>query len=189
MKRICVICGSKPGRDGAYGRAATDLGQTLAARGIGIVYGGVRAGLMGILADAAVTAGGSVIGVITPDITARTGHDGVHLETVATMHERKQRFADLADGYIALPGGFGTLEELLEALTWNQLGIHDKPVGLLNAGGYYDGLLAFFQHAQRERFIHREHAAVLADDDPARLLEAMARHRAAGGQHRAGAGK
>ena len=143
FRRLCVVCGSSAGRQPAYADAARDLGRTLAKRSIGVVYGGARAGLMGVVADAACAAGGEVTGVITPDLAARVGHDGVYVEVVETLHQRKQRFADLADGYIALPGGFGTLEELFEAATWNQLGIQDKPTGLLNVGGYFDGLPQF----------------------------------------------
>ena len=149
----------------------------MAERGIGVVYGGAKAGLMGVVADAAYAAGGDVTGVITPDLAARVGHDGVYVEAVDTMHERKQRFADLADGYIALPGGFGTLEELFEAVTWNQLGIQDKPTGLLNVGGYFDGLLSFLGHVEREGFVRREHAASLhVADEVESLLAAMAAH-------------
>lgn len=179
-QRLCVLCGSSRGRNPDYAQAAKKLGRTLAERGIGIVYGGADAGLMGVLADAATAAGGEVIGVITPDLAARVGHRSLRFETVATMHERKRRFADLAAGYIALPGGFGTLDELFEAATWNQLGIHSNPLGLLDVGGYYDGLLAFLRQAQREGFIRREHVDdVLIDDDPARLIDAIAGQRPA----------
>ena len=178
FRRLCVVCGSSAGRQPAYADAARDLGRTLAKRGIGVVYGGARAGLMGVVADAACAAGGEVTGVITPDLAARVGHDGVYVEVVETLHQRKQRFADLADGYIALPGGFGTLEELFEAATWNQLGIQDKPTGLLNVGGYFDGLLSFLGHVEREGFVRHEHAASLhVADEAASLLAAMAAHR------------
>ena len=127
--RVCVMCGSSVGRDPAYALAAQCLGRMLAQRGLGIVYGGAGVGLMGALADAACEAGGEVIGVITPDLADLVGHESVRLERVETIHQRKERFAALCDAYIAMPGGFGTLEELFEAVTWNQLGIHDKPGG------------------------------------------------------------
>ena len=177
MRRICVMCGSSDGRDPAYLRAAGELGGLLARRQIGIVYGGAEVGVMGALANAALAAGGEVIGVITPDLALRVGHSTLRLEHVASMHERKRRFSELADAYIALPGGFGTLDELFEALTWNQLGIHDKPTGLLNVGGYYDGLLAFLGHAEQERFVREEHvAALLVADEPGPLIDALTVH-------------
>ena len=178
-----MLCGSSPGRNPAYAAAARSLAAALVRRKIGIVYGGARVGLMGTLAEAAVAAGGEVIGVITPDLAAQVGQAGIHLEQVATMHQRKQRFAALADAYIALPGGFGTLDELFEAVTWNQLGIHDKPTGLLNAAGYFDGLLAFLRHTERQGFVKAKHlASVLAASDGDDLIEALVRHRAAGGE-------
>ena len=177
-ERICVMCGSSKGRDPAYVLAAQTLGRTLAKCGIGVVYGGAGVGLMGALADAASAAGGEVIGVITPDLADLVGHEGVRLERVDTIHQRKQRFAELSDGYIALPGGLGTLEELFEALTWNQLGLHDKPVGLLNVAGYFDALLAYLRHVQGEGFVRGEHVdGILVDDDPGRLIEALRGYR------------
>ena len=170
-----MFSGSNAGRDPAYAEAAEALGRTLAERGIGLVYGGAGVGLMRVVADGAAAAGGEVIGVITPDLAEQVGHPGIRLEKVATMHARKRRFGDLADGYIALPGGFGTLDELFEAATWNQLGIHDKPAGLLNVNGYFDGLLAFLRHAEHERFIRPEHLArVLSATDSDQLIDAMA---------------
>ena len=172
------MCGSSKGRDPSYARAAQALGRTLAGRGIGIVYGGAGVGLMGELADAACEAGGEVIGVITPDLADLVGHDSVRLERVETIHQRKQRFAELSDGYIALPGGFGTLEELFEAVTWNQLGLHDKPVGLLNVAGYFDTLLEYLRHAEAEGFVHSEHVdGIIVEDEPARLIDALERYR------------
>lgn len=172
------MCGSSKGRNPAYMLAAQALGRTLAKRGLGIVYGGAGVGLMGAVADAACEAGGEVIGVITPDLADLVGHDAVHLERVDTIHQRKQRFSELSDAYIALPGGFGTLEELFETVTWNQLGIHDKPVGLLNVAGYFNTLLEYLRHVQGEGFVRREHLdGVLVDDDPGRLLEALQQHR------------
>ena len=178
MKRICVLCGSSVGRRAAYGRAAKALGRTLAERGIGLVYGGAGVGLMGAVADAAASAGGEVIGVITPDLADIVGHPRIHLERVESMHERKARFSALTDGYIALPGGFGTADELFEALTWNQLRLHDKPTGLLNVDGYFDHLLEFLRHAEGERFIRREHReSLLVHHHPEALLDAMASYR------------
>ena len=176
--RICVMCGSSKGRDPAYALAAQALGRTLAARRIGIVYGGAGVGLMGALADAACEAGGEVIGVITPDLADLVGHDSVRLEQVDTIHQRKHRFAALSDAYIALPGGFGTLEELFEAVTWNQLGLHDKPVGLLNVAGYFDTLLRYLGHVQAEQFVRPEHIdAIAVEDEPGRLIDALEQYR------------
>jgi len=172
------MCGASKGRDKTYVLAAEALARTLAQRGIGIVYGGAGVGLMGALADAACAAGGEVTGVITPDLADLVGHEGVHLERVETIHQRKQRFSELADAYIALPGGFGTLEELFEAVTWNQLGLHDKPVGLLNVAGYFDTLLKYLRHAEAEEFLRSEHVdGIIVEDEPARLIDALEQHR------------
>lgn len=177
-KRICVMCGSSLGRDPAYVLAAQALGRTLAARGIGIVYGGAGVGLMGALADAACAASGEVVGVITPDLDDLVGHESVRLERVDTIHQRKERFSELSDGYIALPGGFGTLEELFEAVTWNQLGLHDKPVGLLNVAGYFDTLLKYLRHVQGEGFVRREHLdGIIVEDEPGRLIDDLEQYR------------
>lgn len=174
INSICVMCGSNDGRNPAYVKAATHLGECLARRRIKVVYGGAQVGLMGALADAALAAGGEVAGIITPDLAGRVGHHRLRLEHVTSMHERKRRFSELSDAYIALPGGFGTLDELFEALTWNQLGIHDKPTGLLNISGYFDGLLAFLRHAEDERFVRTEHRAMLAvEDAPEPLIDAL----------------
>ena len=174
INSICVMCGSNDGRNPAYIKAATRLGECLAGRRIKVVYGGAQVGLMGALADAALAAGGEVAGIITPDLAGRVGHRRLHLEHVTSMHERKRRFSELSDAYIALPGGFGTFDELFEALTWNQLGIHDKPTGLLNIGGYFDGLLVFLRHAEDERFVRTEHRAMLVvDDAPEPLIDAL----------------
>lgn len=171
------MCGSSEGRDPAYVQAAQALGRALGTRGIGVVYGGAGVGLMGALADAACEAGGEVIGVITPDLADLVGHEGVRLERVDTIHKRKERFAALSDAYIALPGGFGTLEELFEAVTWNQLGIHNKPVGLLNVAGYFDTLLQYLQHVEGEGFVRREHVEqILVDIDPGGLIDAVQQH-------------
>ena len=181
MKRICVYCGSSPGADPIHREAAENLGALLAARGIGLVYGGGNVGLMGSIADAALRAGGEVIGVIpTALMDKELGHTGVtKLHVVTSMHERKQLMADLSDGFIALPGGIGTLEELFETFTWLQLGFHDKPVALLNVAGFYDHLLAFLRHAADERFLGPAHLeSLLVETDAAPLLARMARFRA-----------
>jgi uncharacterized protein (TIGR00730 family) len=180
MRRLCVFCGSNPGARPAYADAARALGGALAARRIGLVYGGGRVGLMGILADAALAAGGEVVGVIPGALaTKEIAHDGVtDLQVVASMHERKARMAALADGFVALPGGFGMLEELLEAVTWVQLGLHAKPVGVLNVAGYFDPLRTLVDRAIAERFVHPGHRAlVIYADDVDDLLGALARWR------------
>lgn len=161
--RLCVFCGSSPGGDPAYGDAADTMGQLLAKRGIGVVYGGGGVGLMARVADAALAAGGEVIGVIPKDLfDHEIGHDGLtKLHIVASMHERKAMMADLSDGFIALPGGIGTMEELFEVWTWGQLGVHAKPCGILNVDGYFDGLLAFLNHMVEERFLRHKHRAML----------------------------
>lgn len=177
MRRICVFCGSSPGARPAYAAAAREMGRALAERGIGLVYGGGRVGLMGVVADAVLAAGGEAVGVI-PDALMRreVGHGGLtELHVVDSMHERKARMADLSDGFVALPGGFGTFEEFCEVLTWSQLGIHPKPCGLLNTAGYYAPLLAMFDHAVSESFVRPQHRAlVLEEADPARLLDRLA---------------
>ncbi|MEC9433646.1 MAG: TIGR00730 family Rossman fold protein [Pseudomonadota bacterium] len=149
--RVCVFCGSAAGADPAFATVAGDLGRALARAGIGLVYGGASVGLMGIVADAALAAGGAVTGVIPEALAAReVAHRRLpDLCIVGSMHERKAMMAGLADAFVALPGGYGTLEELFEALTWAQLGLHAKPTVILNAGGYYDALLSFMDHAER----------------------------------------
>jgi len=167
LKRICVFCGSSVGSRPTYAAATRELGRTLAARGLGIVFGGGKVGLMGVLADAALAVGGEVIGVIPEALVAREiAHTGLtKLHVVRSMHERKTLMADLADAFIALPGGYGTLEEFLEAVTWTQLGIHKKPCGLLNVNGYYDALLALLDRAVADGFI-REANRILVLDAP-----------------------
>jgi len=167
LKRICVFCGSSVGSRPTYAAATRELGRTLAARGLGIVFGGGKVGLMGVLADAALAVGGEVIGVIPEALVAREiAHTGLtKLHVVHSMHERKTLMADLADAFIALPGGYGTLEEFLEAVTWTQLGIHKKPCGLLNVNGYYDALLALLDRAVADGFI-REANRILVLDAP-----------------------
>jgi uncharacterized protein (TIGR00730 family) len=177
MKRVCVYCGSSPGRGSGYVAAARRLGEVVATRGLGLVYGGASVGLMGAVADAALAAGGAVHGVIPRSLEEREiGHRGLTaLHVVHSMHERKQKMADLADAFVALPGGMGTLEELTETVTWSMLGLHAKPVGLLDVDGYWRPLLAFFDHAVAEGFLRRDQRdLVLADDDPARLLDRLA---------------
>jgi hypothetical protein len=172
--RICVYAGSNPGAKEAYAEAAGDLARLLAERGIGVVYGGGKVGLMGILADAALTAGGEVIGVMPRDLIDREiGHDGLtEQHVVGSMHERKALMAELSDGFVALPGGIGTLEELIEIYTWSQLGLHAKPMGVLNVNGYYDGLAALLDNAVAQGFLREEHRAALhAEPTPEALLE------------------
>lgn len=181
MRRICVFCGSSMGTRPVYAEFARGLGALLAARGIGLVYGGSKVGLMGVIADAALAAGGEVIGVM-PELLVRKeiGHSGLtELHLVKSMHERKAMMVDLADGFIALPGGFGTLDEFCEVLTWAQLGLHGKPCGILNTDGYFDGLLRMFDHAVEEQFLRPAHRMmVLADEDPEVLLDRLMQHRA-----------
>ncbi len=176
-KRICVYCGSRAGRNDRYRQAAVDLGQLLAARDLGLVYGGGHVGLMGVIADAALAAGGEVIGVIPEQLRQQeVAHSGLsELHIVASMHERKALMANLADGFIALPGGLGTLEELSEMLTWQQIGIHTKPIGLLNTGGYYDALLAFLDRAVTDGYVTTSDRQCLqVADSAAALLELLA---------------
>ncbi len=163
MKRVCVFSGSSPGADVAYRAAAVDLGHRLADRGIELVYGGASVGLMGAVADAAIEGGGHVIGVIPqPLVDREVAHAALgDLRVVDSMHERKALMADLSDAFVALPGGVGTLEELFEIYTWNQLGLHAKPLGLFNVRGYFDGLVRFLDHAVEERFVTRENRAML----------------------------
>ena len=178
MRRVCVFCGASSGRLGAYADAARSLGAELAARGLGLVYGGGRVGLMGAVADAALAAGGEVIGVIPQELVDRElAHGGLtDLRVVGSLHERKALMAELADGFVALPGGFGTLDELLEQLTWSQLGLHAKPVGLYDVEGYWRPLIALARHATDEGFVRESDlAAIAVGDDPIALLERLAR--------------
>jgi uncharacterized protein (TIGR00730 family) len=172
MRTLCVYAGSNTGADPAYADAARDLATLLAGRGIGVVYGGGNVGLMGVLADAALAAGGEVVGVIPRALLEReVGHTGLtELWVVGSMHERKALMAELSDGFIALPGGIGTLEELIEVYTWSQLGLHAKPCGVLNVRGYYDGLATFLDDAVSAGFLHPKHRAVLSVADDAEML-------------------
>jgi uncharacterized protein (TIGR00730 family) len=163
MKSIAVYCGASFGADPKYADAARALAQVLVAHNIGLVYGGGNVGLMGVIADEVLRLGGEVTGVIPRALVEReVGHAGLtRIFVVKDMHERKAMMADLSDGFIAMPGGMGTLEELFEMLTWSQLGIHAKPVGVLNVGGFYDGLVSFLGHLQGEGFVRAEHAGLM----------------------------
>jgi uncharacterized protein (TIGR00730 family) len=174
MKSVCVFCGSNSGDRPAYTRAAEQLGAAIAGRGLNLVYGGAHVGLMGAVADAALAAGGKVIGVMpTALVEKEVAHDGLtELHEVHSMHERKALMADLSDGFAALPGGAGTLEEVFEVWTWGQLGYHRKPVGFVNIDGYFDRLFEFLDHQCEERFMRKEHRNMLiAEAEPQRLLD------------------
>ena len=176
LRSICVFCGASRGNDPRYAGAAADVGERLAHRGIQLVYGGGRLGLMGAVADAALAAGGRVVGVIPRGLVDRElAHAGVsELRIVDTLHQRKAVMAELSDGFIALPGGLGTLEELAEVLSWAQLDLHAKPIGLLDVGGYFSHLEAFLDHALAEGFVAERHRRLLlVDDGIDRLLTAF----------------
>jgi hypothetical protein len=171
--RICVFCGSNSGSEPSFAQAATELGTLLAHGGLGLVFGGGQVGLMGKVADAALAAGGEVIGVIPQTLVDRElAHRGLaDLRVVGSMHERKALMADLSDAFIALPGGFGTLDEFCEIVTWAQIGLHRKPCGILNVDGYYDSLLRFVDRAVEHKFIRPAHRDMLiVDNDPSKLL-------------------
>lgn len=173
---VCVYCGSSPGSNPAFADAARALGEAIVRRGHRLVYGGGHVGLMGVVADAVLAGGGEVHGVITEGLAYReVGHDGLtQLDVVATMHERKARMAELSDVVVMLPGGYGTLDEFFEAVTWTQLGIQQKPCGILNVAGFFDPLLRFIDDALRERFIRDKHRdLVLVDDDIDALLDQL----------------
>lgn len=176
MRAVCVFCGSSPGGDPAYLAAATAMGWAIAGRGLGLVYGGAKVGLMGAVADAALAAGGEVTGVLPAALEQKEiAHLGLtKLEIVGSMHERKARMAELSDGFVALPGGAGTLEEIFEIWTWGQLGFHGKAAGFLNVAGYYDRLAGFLDHTVDEAFVKPVHRDMLIfRDDPAALLDAL----------------
>lgn len=180
MKRLAVYCGSATPADPRYVELARDVGATLAKQGIGVVYGGGRLGLMGAIASAAMAEGGEVIGVIPEALVGGQGRGGeianydCELTIVKTMHERKAAFTDLSDGFLVLPGGVGTMDELWEAVSWAQLGYHSKPVGVLNSFGFYDGLLAFNRHMAEVGFVRPAHQSiVMAETELAPLLERM----------------
>lgn len=176
LNRICVFCGTNTGSRPAYGAAARKLGQILAEQGIELVYGGASVGIMGELADAVQEHGGHVTGIIPQQLMEKeAAHTGIpNLIVVASMHQRKSQMADMSDGFIALPGGIGTLEGFFEILTWGQLGIHSKPSGILNVEGYFDQLTGFLDHAVQEGFLTETHRhAIMVESDPTRLLERM----------------
>jgi uncharacterized protein (TIGR00730 family) len=178
IKQVCVFCGSSPGTDPVHIARARELGQLLASRGLGLVFGGGHVGLMGAVADAALAAGGEVTGVIPRALELRElAHGGLtRLHVVGSMHERKARMAELADAFLALPGGMGTLDELAEIVTWAQLGVHAKPIGLLDVRGYFQPLMAFFDRAEQEGFLRPEHRRLVTlEEDPARMLERFER--------------
>lgn len=177
MNSICVYCGSANQASRVYFQAAQQMGSTLAQRGLTLIYGGGKTGLMGAVADSVVEHGGKAIGVIVESMnTPELAHTHLsRLEVAPTIHERKRRMYELADGYIALPGGYGTLDELFETLTWAQIGEHSKPVGLLNVNGYYDALLKMLDRALEEKFLFPEHRrSLLCHSDPGLLLDALA---------------
>jgi uncharacterized protein (TIGR00730 family) len=181
MKRICVYCGSSLGRRAEYTRAARRLGALLAERGLGLVYGGASVGVMGAIANAALAGGAEVIGVIPRALATReVAHTGLSdLHVVESMHQRKAKMAELSDGFIALPGGWGTIEEIFEALTWGQLGLHRKPCGLLDVAGYFKHLGAFLDHAMAEEFVRPEYRPmIIVEEDPALLLERFSNYEA-----------
>jgi uncharacterized protein (TIGR00730 family) len=174
MKRVCVYCGSNVGRQRAYAQAAKDLAHAMVKRQIDLVYGGASVGVMGVLANAMLAAGGHVIGIVPQTLVDReVAHTGLsELRVVTSMHERKTLMAELSDGFIALPGGLGTLEELFEILTWAQLGLHQKPCGLLNSCDYYRSLIDFLDHAMAEQFLDKVYRAMLlVEEQPEQLLE------------------
>ncbi|PTM38747.1 TIGR00730 family Rossman fold protein [Bosea sp. 124] len=176
MKSVCVFCGSNPGNEPVYADAARAMGAEIARRGMVLVYGGGAVGLMGIVADAALAAGGEVHGIIPRALREKeVGHYGLtRLEVVETMHIRKARMAELSDGFIAMPGGIGTFEELFEIWTWGQLGIHDKPLAFLNVAGFYDPLAAFLDNTVEAGFLKQTHRAMaITDTQPATLLDRM----------------
>ena len=179
MKSVCVFAGSSAGSRPEYRQHATELGRALAARGMGLVYGGARVGLMGAVAEAVLASGGQVTGVIPAALVAKEiAHNGLtELRVVASMHERKATMADLSDAFIALPGGWGTWEEFFEVLTWGQLGLHRKPCGLLNVQDYFESLLAFVKHSFDEGCVRREYGSMISvSDSPEGLLERLARY-------------
>jgi uncharacterized protein (TIGR00730 family) len=185
MNRICVFCGTNPGSRPAYGVAARELGRVLADQDIELVYGGASVGIMGELADSVQEHGGHVTGIIPQQLMQKeAAHTGIgNLIVVASMHQRKSQMADMSDGFVALPGGIGTLEGFFEILTWGQLGIHAKPAGILNVEGYFDGLTGFLDHAVREGFLTEAHRhAIVVESDPRQLLEQMRAYTAPAGE-------
>lgn len=176
MKSICVYCGSSPGRTETYSKAARHLGRALAERGINLVYGGASVGIMGVLADAVLDHGGQAVGVIPEALVKKevAHHHLSELHVTGSMHERKMLMAELSEGFIALPGGIGTLEEIFEIWTWAQLGFHKKPFGMLNIDGYYDSLTTFLDHTVAEQFVKQPHRSMLmVETDPETLLDRL----------------
>jgi uncharacterized protein (TIGR00730 family) len=176
LKRLCVFCGTNPGSRPAYGVAARELGRVLAEQEIELVYGGASVGVMGELADSVQEHGGHVTGIIPQQLMEKeAAHTGIrNLIVVASMHQRKSQMADMSDGFVALPGGIGTLEGFFEILTWGQLGIHSKPSGILNVERYFDGLTGFLDHAVREGFLTEAHRqAIIVESDAGRLLDRL----------------
>lgn len=181
MRHITVYCGASHGRRPAHRQAAAELGSALAEAGLGLVYGGASTGLMGAVADAALAGGGTVTGVIPEDLVRHeVAHLGLsRLEVVSGMHERKARMVELGDAFVAMPGGFGTADELFEVLTWAQLGLHGKPCALLDTDGFFQPLLAFLRHAADEGFVHQRYLDnIIVSDSPREILAAFARHQA-----------
>jgi uncharacterized protein (TIGR00730 family) len=179
LRRVCVYAGSRPGARPEYAEAAAALARMMAARRIGLVFGGGRVGLMGVLADTILEAGGEAIGVMPqPLVDREIAHTGLtELRTVPSMHERKAQMAELADAFVAVPGGIGTLEELIEVFTWSQLGIHAKPIGVLDVDGFYSDLSGFLDHMVAEGFLRAEHRATLvSESDPGALLDRLEAH-------------
>lgn len=180
LASVCVFCGSSPGADPAFEAAARATGEAIARRGLALVYGGAKVGLMGAVADAALAAGGEVFGVLPRGLAAKElAHTGLtRLEVVASMHERKARMAELSDGFLSLPGGIGTLEEIFEVWTWGQLGFHAKPAGFLNVAGFYDPLRAFLNHMTDQAFLKTTHRDMaIFGETPDALLDAFAAYR------------
>jgi len=180
VKSVCVFTGSSRGSRDEYANAARELGRVLVERDVTLVFGGGNVGLMGFLSDEVMARGGRAIGVIPESLVAKeVAHAGLtELRVVRSMHERKAMMAELSDAFVAMPGGMGTLDEFFEILTWAQLGLHRKPCGMLNVGGYFDGLLAFLDHSVDERFVRKEHRDMIAvETSPAALLDELARHK------------
>lgn len=177
MKNICVYCGANPGRQEAYSSAARDLAKALVDRNLGLVYGGASVGIMGLIADAVLQLGGRAVGVIPEALVRKEiAHKNLtELHVTQSMHERKTLMAELSDGFIAMPGGIGTLEEIFEIWTWAQLGFHAKPCGLLNVAGYFDSLTTFLDHAVAEQFVKKPHRSILiVEHEPEALLDRFA---------------
>lgn len=177
LSSVCVYCASSPGADHSFVASAASFGQLLASRGVRLIYGGGRVGLMGVLADSVLDSGGEVHGVITRALEGKeVAHRGLStLQVVETMHERKAAMADAADAFVMLPGGYGTLEEFLEAVTWSQLGIHSKPCGVLNVDGFFEPLIALIEEATKQRLVRPEHRdMVLFDADASSLVDRLA---------------